>query len=69
MCPVYGLAEATLVVSFPQPPGQMYSSIAVDRHSLNVGKTPATLPPEHADALTLMAVGTADSLLRGAHCG
>ena len=45
MCPVYGLAEATLVVSFPQPPGQMYSSIAVDRHTLNVGKMPASLPP------------------------
>ena len=58
MCPVYGLAEATLAVSFPQPPGQMYSSIAVDRHSLNVGKMPALLPPEHADALSLMAVGT-----------
>ena len=58
MCPVYGLAEASLVVSFPQPPGQMYSSIAVDRHSINVGKMPAYLPPEHADALTLMAVGT-----------
>jgi hypothetical protein len=36
----------------------MYSSIAVDRHSINVGKMPAYLPPEHADALTLMAVGT-----------
>ena len=27
MYPVYGLAEATLVVSFPQPPGEMYASI------------------------------------------
>ena len=27
MYPVYGLAEATLVVSFPQPPGEMYESI------------------------------------------
>ncbi len=57
MYPVYGLAEATLSVSFPQPPGEMYSSIAVDRHSLNVGKAPALLPKEHDDALSLMAVG------------
>ncbi len=58
MCPVYGLAEATLVVSFPQPPNQMYSSIAVDRHTLNVGQMPASLPKDHADALLLMAVGS-----------
>jgi len=57
MYPVYGLAEATLVVSFPQPPGQMYEAIAVDRHSLAVGKPPAPLPKEHVDALSLMAVG------------
>ena len=57
MYPVYGLAEATLVVSFPQPPEQMYESIAVDRHTLNVGKTPAPLAKDHPDALTLMAVG------------
>jgi acyl-CoA synthetase (AMP-forming)/AMP-acid ligase II/aryl carrier-like protein len=57
MYPVYGLAEATLVVSFPQPPGQMYESIAVDRHQLSVGKPPAPLPKEHVDALLLMAVG------------
>jgi len=57
MYPVYGLAEATLVVSFPQPPGEVYQSIAVDRHSLGVGKPPALLPKEHADALSLMAVG------------
>jgi len=58
MYPVYGLAEATLGVSFPQPPGEMYSAIAVDRHSLGVGKSPAPLPKEHADALQLMAVGS-----------
>jgi acyl-CoA synthetase (AMP-forming)/AMP-acid ligase II/aryl carrier-like protein len=57
MYPVYGLAEATLVVSFPQPPGQMYEYVAVDRHSLNVGKAPAPLPKEHVDSLLLMAVG------------
>jgi len=57
MYPVYGLAEATLVVSFPQPPGQMYEHISVDRHKLNVGVTPTALPKEHGDALSLMAVG------------
>jgi acyl-CoA synthetase (AMP-forming)/AMP-acid ligase II/aryl carrier-like protein len=57
MYPVYGLAEATLVVSFPQPPGQMYEFLSVDRHQLSVGKPPAPLPEEHADALLLMAVG------------
>jgi len=57
MYPVYGLAEATLVVSFPQPWGQMYESIAVDRHQLNVGSSPAPLDKNHADALSLMAVG------------
>ncbi len=57
MYPVYGLAEATLVVSFPQPPGQMYEFVSVDRHQLSVGKPPAPLPKEHADGLLLMAVG------------
>jgi acyl-CoA synthetase (AMP-forming)/AMP-acid ligase II len=57
MYPVYGLAEATLVVSFPQPPGQMYEYIAVNRHELAVGKQPAPLLKEHPDALTIMAVG------------
>jgi acyl-CoA synthetase (AMP-forming)/AMP-acid ligase II/aryl carrier-like protein len=57
MYPVYGLAEATLVVSFPQPPGQMYEHISVNRHELNVGKPPAPLPADHADALSIMAVG------------
>jgi acyl-CoA synthetase (AMP-forming)/AMP-acid ligase II len=57
MYPVYGLAEATLVVSFPQPHGQMYESIAVDRHQLNVGSSPGLLDRNHPDALALMAVG------------
>ena len=57
MYPVYGLAEATLVVSFPQPHGQPYHSITVDRHQLNVGSSPASLQKDQADALSLMAVG------------
>jgi len=57
MYPVYGLAEATLVVSFPQPPGELYESISVNRHELTVGKQPVPLPADHADALAIMAVG------------
>jgi acyl-CoA synthetase (AMP-forming)/AMP-acid ligase II/aryl carrier-like protein len=57
MYPVYGLAEATLVVSFPQPPGEMYEYVSVDRHQLAVGRQPAPLPKEHPDALSIMAVG------------
>jgi acyl-CoA synthetase (AMP-forming)/AMP-acid ligase II/aryl carrier-like protein len=57
MYPVYGLAEATLVVSFPQPPGELYEAISVNRHELNVGKQPAPVPDGHADALSIMAVG------------
>ncbi len=57
MYPVYGLAEATLVVSFPQPPGEPYEFTAVNRHELNVGKQPAPLPAGHPDALSIMAVG------------
>jgi len=57
MYPVYGLAEATLVVSFPQPPGELYEYVSVDRHQLSVGKQPALLPTDHPDALSVMAVG------------
>jgi acyl-CoA synthetase (AMP-forming)/AMP-acid ligase II len=57
MYPVYGLAEATLVVSFPQPPGEKYEWVSVNRHELAVGKQPAPLLREHPDALSIMAVG------------
>ena len=57
MYPVYGLAEATLCVSFPQPPEQMYESIAVDRHVLNVGVQPKLLAANDQDALQIMSVG------------
>ena len=57
MYPVYGLAEATLVVSFPQPPGQTYEFVSVNRHELAVGKLPSPLLKEHPDALSIMAVG------------
>src|SRR4051812_11631061 len=47
MYPVYGLAEATLVVSFPQPPGEKYEWISVDRHELGVGRQTRPLLREH----------------------
>jgi len=57
MYPVYGLAEATLCVSFPQPWLQTYEFVSVNRHELSVGKQPSTLPKDHPDALSIMAVG------------
>jgi len=57
MYPVYGLAEATLCVSFPQPWLQTYEYVSVNRHELNVGKQPVMLPKDDPDALSIMAVG------------
>lgn len=56
MYPVYGLAEATLAVSFPEP-GRRCRSIPLDRHSLAVGRPPAAPPAGAGDVLRLMALG------------
>ncbi|MGB8326009.1 MAG: non-ribosomal peptide synthetase [Steroidobacteraceae bacterium] len=56
MYPVYGLAEASLAVSFPAP-GSLYHSIAVDRHQLSVGQAPRPLPRADRDAAEFVAVG------------
>ena len=37
MYPVYGLAEASLAVSFP-PPGRPWRALVLNRHALNVGE-------------------------------
>lgn len=58
MFPVYGLAEASLAVSFPEI-GSRYRSISVDRHHLAVGETPVPVANDHRDSLELMAVGRA----------
>jgi acyl-CoA synthetase (AMP-forming)/AMP-acid ligase II len=58
MYPVYGLAEASLAVSFP-PPGAPYRATAFDRHQLGVGAAPRTLAAQDRDALQLMSVGRA----------
>jgi acyl-CoA synthetase (AMP-forming)/AMP-acid ligase II/aryl carrier-like protein len=64
MYPVYGLAEATLAVTFPQPHGQPYEHITVDRHRLTVGSEAAIVPSDHRDAAAFMAVGRAIPLCK-----
>jgi acyl-CoA synthetase (AMP-forming)/AMP-acid ligase II len=58
MYPVYGLAEASLAVSFPQP-GVPYQATRFDRHQLGVNAAPAVLGADSRDALQLMSVGRA----------
>ncbi len=57
MFPVYGLAEATVGVSFPKP-GSEYSRITVDRHSLRIGSSFEPKSPEDADSISFIKVGT-----------
>ena len=56
MFPVYGLAEASLAVSFPEP-GSMYRYITVDRRSLGVGIKARLVEPADPAALKLMCEG------------
>jgi acyl-CoA synthetase (AMP-forming)/AMP-acid ligase II/acyl carrier protein len=56
MYPVYGLAEASLAVSFP-PPGSEYRYITVDRRSLGVGSAAVVVPADDPNALQLMCEG------------
>jgi acyl-CoA synthetase (AMP-forming)/AMP-acid ligase II/acyl carrier protein len=58
MYPVYGLAEASLAVSFPSP-GAPPRSIALDRHRLNVGAAVAPVSPSDPHAARLMCEGRA----------
>ena len=58
MFPVYGLAEATVAVSFATP-GKEYGRIIVDRHKLRVGAPLQTLEPDEADAVSFIKVGHA----------
>jgi acyl-CoA synthetase (AMP-forming)/AMP-acid ligase II/acyl carrier protein len=57
MFPVYGLAEASLAVSFP--PVGAYHSVTFNRHSLGVGSRVETVAANDANAVSLMAVGSA----------
>ncbi|RPI12846.1 MAG: AMP-dependent synthetase [Lysobacterales bacterium] len=56
MYPVYGLAEASLAVSFP-PPGTEYRYVTVDRRSLGVGTTARFVAADDPNALKLMCEG------------
>jgi acyl-CoA synthetase (AMP-forming)/AMP-acid ligase II/aryl carrier-like protein len=56
MYPVYGLAEASLAVTFPEP-GLDYRWVRVNRHKLGVGATIDLNPADARDALELMCVG------------
>lgn len=56
MYPVYGLAEATLAVSLPEP-GQAYHSVTVERSSLAVGCPPVAVATGAPAGLELMVVG------------
>lgn len=58
MFPVYGLAEATVAVSLPEP-GREYSRIVADRHGLRIGESYRPADPEDADAVSFVKVGTA----------
>jgi acyl-CoA synthetase (AMP-forming)/AMP-acid ligase II/aryl carrier-like protein len=56
MYPVYGLAEASLAVAFPEQ-GSDYRWIRVNRHKLGVGAQIELNPVDARDALELMCVG------------
>jgi acyl-CoA synthetase (AMP-forming)/AMP-acid ligase II len=58
MFPVYGLAEASLAVSFP-PPGTPYHALRFDRHHLSINEQPVLVSPGSPDGLQLMSVGRA----------
>jgi acyl-CoA synthetase (AMP-forming)/AMP-acid ligase II/acyl carrier protein len=65
MFPVYGLAEATVAVSFPRV-GVEYSRIVVDRHSLRIGAPYQPAEPGDEQAVSFVKVGRAvrDCLIR-----
>ena len=58
MFPVYGLAEATVGVSFPEV-GSEYARITVHRHSLRVGGRFETADLDDDDAVSFVKVGRA----------
>jgi len=46
---VYGLAEASLAVSFPDP-AKPFAYVSVDRHGIKTGESVRFLPEDHKDA-------------------
>jgi acyl-CoA synthetase (AMP-forming)/AMP-acid ligase II/acyl carrier protein len=57
MFPVYGLAEATVGVTFGTP-GDLYSRVVMHRHSLRIGEPYEVAEPGDADAVSFVKVGT-----------
>jgi acyl-CoA synthetase (AMP-forming)/AMP-acid ligase II/acyl carrier protein len=58
MYPVYGLAEASLAVSFP-PLGAPLRTLALNRHRMNVGDPVQPVPDGDRDAIRLVSEGRA----------
>jgi acyl-CoA synthetase (AMP-forming)/AMP-acid ligase II/acyl carrier protein len=58
MLPVYGLAEATVGVSF-SPLGPEYERVVMDRHSLQIGATFRPVDASDPDAVSFVKVGKA----------
>jgi len=56
MYPVYGLAEASLAVTLPEP-GREFRAVQVARRSLAVGSAPLPAGPGDAGSLELMVLG------------
>jgi acyl-CoA synthetase (AMP-forming)/AMP-acid ligase II/aryl carrier-like protein len=56
MYPVYGLAEASLAVSFP-PVARPFRTVLLNRHRMGVGDTPELLSEGGRDAVPLVSVG------------
>ncbi len=56
MFPVYGLAEATVGVTFGTP-GDPYSRVVVHRHSLRIGEPFDVADPGDSDAVSFVKVG------------
>jgi acyl-CoA synthetase (AMP-forming)/AMP-acid ligase II/acyl carrier protein len=56
MYPVYGLAEASLAVTFPMP-GAAFKAVGFNRHQLGVGNQAEVINAKDRDALELMGVG------------
>lgn len=56
MHPVYGLAEATLAVTMPEP-GHSYARIIANRHSLKIGASYEQSVEGHKDAVSFLKLG------------